>query len=354
MDGEGLSLQLSALRSVVGSVGLYQDYEASGDRSQISGPETDHLHRRHFDCGMHTTGSTGSGTRSDLPLGEPGLHDQSRKIDDRAGAGNRVPGLKGKLPGYGVEDSSNKDQEDQSRSERTPSNGGKPECTLDFDATGGNDSCSPRHDGSPAVLQDPRNLQSCLRQTLQEGPEQNYAQTCRLTSQANEELARWVTHLPDWNGQAILKAEPDLTIETDASTTGLGSILPEYKDRVTLVESQVQAPHKLPGASGSVLSNKGLCQGPVQSDHTSENGQYVGSDVYQQVRWLSLTRTECPDQRDLDMVSGEKYNSQGDTPGREAEREGGRRVQSDERSHRLETLSPDLSEDKCQTWPSRD
>ena len=40
-----LPVQLPALRVVVGSVGLYQDYKADCSHPQDNGPENDHLHR---------------------------------------------------------------------------------------------------------------------------------------------------------------------------------------------------------------------------------------------------------------------------------------------------------------------
>ena len=66
-----------------------------------------------------------------------------------------------------------------------------------------------------------RHLQSCLHAALQ--PMQDYTQPCPLTEEAREELSWWVTHPTCWNGKSILRGNPDLIIETDASQTGWGA-----------------------------------------------------------------------------------------------------------------------------------
>ena len=66
-----------------------------------------------------------------------------------------------------------------------------------------------------------RHLQSCLHAALQ--PLQDYSQPCPLTEDAKEELTWWATHPTCWNGKAILRGNPDLTIETDASQIGWGA-----------------------------------------------------------------------------------------------------------------------------------
>ena len=66
-----------------------------------------------------------------------------------------------------------------------------------------------------------RHLQSCLQAALQ--PLQDYSQPCSLTEDAKEELSWWATHPTSWNGKSIIRSDPDLTIETDASQTGWGA-----------------------------------------------------------------------------------------------------------------------------------
>ena len=66
-----------------------------------------------------------------------------------------------------------------------------------------------------------RHLQACLQAALQ--PLQDYSQHCPLTKEAKEDLNWWATHPTSWNGKSIIRGNPDLTIETDASNTGWGA-----------------------------------------------------------------------------------------------------------------------------------
>ncbi len=67
-----------------------------------------------------------------------------------------------------------------------------------------------------------RNMQDCLRRSLQYGDRQ-YQNPLHLSYEAREEMEWWKTHLTRWNGKLLLKRNPQLTIETDASNTGWGA-----------------------------------------------------------------------------------------------------------------------------------
>ena len=73
-----------------------------------------------------------------------------------------------------------------------------------------------------------RNLQQCLLQALRSGGEE-YSATVNLTQDARGELEWWLNHLNRWNGRFLLSREPDLTIETDASTTGWGALCQDVR-----------------------------------------------------------------------------------------------------------------------------
>ena len=73
-----------------------------------------------------------------------------------------------------------------------------------------------------------RNLQQCLLQALRSGGEE-YSATVNLTQDAQGELEWWLNHLNRWNGRFLLSREPDLTIETDASTTGWGALCQDVR-----------------------------------------------------------------------------------------------------------------------------
>ena len=67
-----------------------------------------------------------------------------------------------------------------------------------------------------------RNLQTCLREALQE--EQDYSSTTVLKKEAREELEWWRDHFTRWNGRSLIAHNSSLTIETDASKTGWGAV----------------------------------------------------------------------------------------------------------------------------------
>jgi hypothetical protein len=52
----------------------------------------------------------------------------------------------------------------------------------------------------------------------------HYEAVVTLSPQAKEELRWWTAHLDAWNGKAVLLPQPDLVIETDASTKGWGAV----------------------------------------------------------------------------------------------------------------------------------
>ena len=67
-----------------------------------------------------------------------------------------------------------------------------------------------------------RNLQTCLREALQE--DQSYSSTTTLTVEAREELEWWRDHFSQWNGRSLIAHNSSLTIETDASKKGWGAV----------------------------------------------------------------------------------------------------------------------------------
>ena len=69
-----------------------------------------------------------------------------------------------------------------------------------------------------------RNLQLCLQRALEKKGGQDYTVRAHLTAPAIEELKWWELHLTKWNGRCLLTQTPDMTIETDASTTGWGAL----------------------------------------------------------------------------------------------------------------------------------
>ena len=67
-----------------------------------------------------------------------------------------------------------------------------------------------------------RHLQMDLASALR-ATGQDYESTLTLSSNSREELMWWDSQMIKWNGKTVISAEPDLTIESDASNQGWGA-----------------------------------------------------------------------------------------------------------------------------------
>ena len=81
--------------------------------------------------------------------------------------------------------------------------------------------CKSRNNGCPPPPLFFKHLQFCLHVALE--PLQDYSKPCPLTEEAKEELTWWIAHPNSWNGKMIIRGEPDITIQKDASKTGWGA-----------------------------------------------------------------------------------------------------------------------------------
>ena len=90
-----ISVQLPAIRSVVSSLGLYQDHSPGYRDPQDTGPEDHNLHRRHSDHGRDSNVS--ERTHSDLSPGEPGVHHKLPQIGPYANTRPRISGIHNRL-----------------------------------------------------------------------------------------------------------------------------------------------------------------------------------------------------------------------------------------------------------------
>ena len=76
----------------------------------------------------------------------------------------------------------------------------------------------------PAILPAPlhyRGLQNLKHQALKKG---RYDVTLPLSEEAKEDLIWWMEHLPLVNGQPLVRNQPSLLMETDASLMGWGAV----------------------------------------------------------------------------------------------------------------------------------
>ena len=196
-----------------------------------------------------------------------------------------------------------------------------------------------------------RHLQSCLHAALQ--PMQDYTQPCPLTEEAREELSWWVTHPTCWNGKSILRGNPDLIIETDASQTGWGARCGNLQTGGPWSPKRSSNAHQLPGASGSNSGNSNLCQEEGECPHSVEDGQHVCPDLHQQDGWYGLTRPQSAHQRTLVLVPYQECHTSSLSPPRNSQRESGRGIKDHERSIRLDALPGNLSEHSSTAWSLR-
>ena len=111
MARETVTVQLPTIRTVVGSVDLYQGHKASGDYSQNPGHENYHLHRRHPRHGTKQRDCSAAHRLSDFLAGELGVHQQSAEISDRPLAKDRILGSHCRLNPNGALTTGFKDQE---------------------------------------------------------------------------------------------------------------------------------------------------------------------------------------------------------------------------------------------------
>ena len=110
MARETVSVQLPTIRTVVGSVDLYQGHKASGDYSQNPGHENYHLHRRHPGHGTKQRNCPEAHRLPDFLAGELGVHHQSAEISDRPLARDRILGSHCRLHPNGAPTTGFKDQ----------------------------------------------------------------------------------------------------------------------------------------------------------------------------------------------------------------------------------------------------
>ena len=161
-----------------------------------------------------------------------------------------------------------------------------------------------------------RNLQTCLREALQE--DQSYASTTVLTVEAREELEWWRDHFTQWNGQSLIAHNSSLTIKTDALKKGWGGggggSVKWSPHRGTVDPRGENHIHQLPRAHGSLSSSEIFCKGQTKPDHPPQDGQYVSTYIHQQARGNNFPTMEQPGQRAMAVVHGKEHPPQSPAP----------------------------------------
>ena len=94
---------------------------------------------------------------------------------------------------------------------------------------------------------------------------------------------------------------------------GMGSSMPERKNRGLMVKKGSSSSHKLPGAPGSLPSPEILHEREGRPDYPSENGQHYRPDLHQQDGRGTLTPVMFTSSGDVELVLEEKHLGDGRT-----------------------------------------
>ena len=213
--GQKLPIHLSPLRPCISSMGLYQDPQAgSSSRSRAWG-ETSDLYRRHASHGGIQGESGRSGFRSNVPPTVPRVHNKHEKIGAGPNPISRVPRLSGQLLNNGVKPPNRQTKKDQGGVTEV-TRGGANYKPRPFKTNRQNECCQSGDSPLSSVLQTPTNGPDGVLESLG-------SKLRDYTHESKEELTWWDTQMSKWNGRHILAKEPDLVIESDASTLGWGA-----------------------------------------------------------------------------------------------------------------------------------
>ena len=109
---KGLSVQLPTVRSILRTVGLYQDPQACGGLSQRDGSLHGGVYRRHPSPGRDQGDVEQSYPGLSVPTGGTGVHSEPGEISTSTNSGNRVPGNTSEYSEHGVKTTSKQTEED--------------------------------------------------------------------------------------------------------------------------------------------------------------------------------------------------------------------------------------------------
>ena len=332
-----LPVQLPPIWSGVSPLGLYQDPQTSHSSRERAGDVDDSLYRRHPPFGRIRGEGSGPSRGPSLSPTMPGLHDQSGEDDSRAIPEHGIPGIHGRHQENGTELTSREAQEDLGGVLKT--NGGRAsDRPHPFETDWQDECCQPGHPPAPLFY---RTLQMELSAALREA-DQDYEATIMLSEDSKEELVWWDTEMVKWNWRTILAQEPHMVIESDASKLGWGaeSVLGGPWS------AQEKSQHINCLAPGGYSSAADLCKERERGLSPAENRQHGSSCLYQQSRGNSVKGTSLPHQKTLDVVPGEEYSHTGTAPPWCHESNSRCRIESNERSVRLEIGSTGIPEDQ--------
>ena len=190
-----------------------------------------------------------------------------------------------------------------------------------------------------------RALQADLAKALHRG-DQSYESHCPLSRQAREDLSWWADHAQEWNGKSLLRRDPDLTIESDASRTGWGASSQRIRTGGPWSSEEnhlhINCLELLAAFLAEILS-----EGAIQHTCPPVPGQPNGGVVCKQHGRDSLRpgHTDC--QRSLDVVPDERDITVRSASPRGREYDRGRGVEGHEGPLRLDIEQNGVQEDSA-------
>ena len=197
-----IPIQLPPLWPGLSPMGLYQNPEADSSSRMGAGD---------------TVGGIDQGpcVRPDISFSMPRIHNKLGEDNSRTIPALRIPGFHGGRHQYGAEPPNSENRKDLG-GVSTTIGGGACDMLHLLKVNWQNECHKPCDSTSSSFLQ--IDLASALRRGNQE-----YKTTLAISPDSREELIWWDTQMIKWNGRMVLTTEPDLTIESDASTQGWGA-----------------------------------------------------------------------------------------------------------------------------------
>ena len=346
MPGQVLPIQLPPIWPSLGTMGLYQDPQASSGPPSGDGCAVDSLYRRHTNPGRDQGASPGS---SGGTAGMSGLHHQLCQVGKGS---NPEPRVSGDDDQYHIDDPKPTARQVEEDTGGVPCHGspGRDYCQEFIPFTGQDErhgGCDPG--GSP-LLSPPSDgfiLGTEQELTVIRRPGTALPREQRGTpvvGQPHEELERQVSTEEGNRPCHRLGCIPDR----------LGCSLSGPEDRRTLVRGGEVPAHKLPGVAGSNTGNPDLHKRPIGALGLTQDRQYHSSGLCEQHGRDSLQASTRPDKESLDVVHGEKYSLNGTASARCPELYSRRRVSDHDRQNRLDAEPTRVQTDPKRVGPNTD
>ena len=199
-----------------------------------------------------------------------------------------------------------------------------------------------------------RHLQACLQAALQ--PLQDYSQHCPLTKEAKEDLNWWATHPTSWNGKSIIRGNPDLTIETDASNIGWGARCGSLQTGGPWSPTEARMHINCLELLAATLAIQAFAKKQENIlAHLKMDSTFALKYINKMGGTVSPPpppppRPQSAHQGSLDLVPSQEHHPQGLSPSRCSQREGRRGVQDHERSFRVDALQGNIQENSNTVW----